>query len=314
MKLKWFLPLLFGLLLFPYGKSQGTVVGVSPNIIDLGQVQKNSKEIISFLILSPTNESLLVSLKAMPGSIDFFKINKNYSWAIKNFSEQNASGWVEFINNPVSLQPVKEEIKLRKGVIKGAREIRMFLNIPADAEPGYHLITITPTPIIPKPAGGRGIGVQTVATAAINVLFKIAGKAKRQGEILTIVPGNYINGFLQLKVLFKNTGTTTINAKLSSLEIFDQNNTKIASFKSAPMPVKPNEVRKFSVLLDARNLTPGNYLAKANVSYTTGYDTKTEEITITKKVETKPSIKINYLIYIFITTIILLTSIVYLRR
>jgi len=306
------LPFLFFLFIQPVIARQFTV-GVSPPIIDIGERGVGSSEVIKFFIVTPSDEELLVKLESMKGSIDFFSQSK-YKDLIFNFSEQDCSNYIDFLNNPVKLEPQNETLATEAGTIKGWREIGSILEIPEDSEPGYHTITIRPVPYVPP---GYNIGVNIVALTTVTVLFKIPGDAIREGKILDILTGSHRDGLQEIDILFHNSGTTTISARASSIEVYDKNGELINTLTSGSDHLKPGETKPLKAYLPTKGLDLGYYDVYADVDYTTGKDSKQSTIEL-KAVEEPEEVElptpgISLWLLLILIVIAVITYLIYRR-
>jgi hypothetical protein len=265
-------------LLFFCGKSLAAefVVGVSPPIVDLGEIGRGESKIVKFYIVTPSTEPLIVNLEREQGSLDFFSRDA-YKPFLYNYSEEVLTSWAEFLVNPVELKPTNESLKTAAGEVRGWREVSFILNVPNNAEPGYHLLRIKPLPAVPSEVLGQA-GARVVAVTGVNVLFKIPGDAKRDGIILDVVPGSYIGNRLEINTYFKNTGTVTVSARASH-EIV-ANNTSIANITSSTELVKPGELKVLKAYLDVYKDMPQEIEARTTVSYTTGSDSKVFKLSL----------------------------------
>ncbi|MEM7825367.1 MAG: hypothetical protein QW412_00725, partial [Candidatus Aenigmatarchaeota archaeon] len=208
MKCKILIPTLLFLLLLSQSHAKDFSVGVSPSFIDLGEVQKESSKPVTFFIVSPSNQTLIVYLQPTQPLIDFFNIPQ-YKDYIFNYSEEQVSSWIQTFSNPVELKPMGE-ITTYGGNIRGWREVNFLLNVPKNAEPGYHLVEIVPRPILPESSLGQvGIGITSITPVVI--LFKVPGDAIRGGKILDITTGRYSTNGVEILIHFLNTGTVTVS-------------------------------------------------------------------------------------------------------
>lgn len=251
-------------------------VGVSPPILDLGEIERGSTKIVKFYLVTPSTEPLLVYLEPEKGNLDFF-IRDRYKDLVYNYSEEDVIYWAEFLNNPIELKPGNETLKTRAGEIRGWREVGFLLNIPKDAEPGYHILKIKPYPSVPSEVIGQA-GARVIAITSVTVLFNVPGDAKREGIILDVTPGNYIGNRLEINTYFQNVGTTTISAKASQ-NIY-KNGKSIANLTSSLEFIKPREVKALKTFLPTEGISFGDYDVFTTVDYTTGSASKTSTLTI----------------------------------
>ena len=266
------LSLLVFLLLFPESNAQLSV-GVSPPSLDLGEIEAGTSKIVKFNVVTVSKEISVVRLSATRGSTDLITRKD----ILLNLSEEDTSSWVEFISNPVKLK--KTETSLRTGGrIRGTNEITFILHVPKDAEPGYHIGLINLHPVIP--ASSRMLTIQSIVP--LTFIFKVPGKAVREGRIMELSSGRYNHGRLAVNVYFKNTGTVTLRPKPAKIEIFDENNKPLASLMTDYQVIKPGEIKRLTAFWSVNGIKIGDYNATAEVNYLTGISRKESTIQLYK--------------------------------
>lgn len=285
----------------------GLFVGVSPPIVDLGQVETGTTNLVKFFVVTTSEETFLVSLQPENGRLDFFDFN--YKNSIFNYSEESTAGWVKFLSNPVELKPQNETLTTGYGNINGWREIDFLLEIPKDAEPGYHLISINPVPSQPSTSTG-GVGAQLVALTSVNVIFNITGSATREGVILDTTSGDHTSSDLDIDTYFQNVGTTTISARAIQ-KIYDKDGNFITEISSPTSYVKPKEVNVLESPLPLTGLSFGDYKIFTSVSYTTDTAYKNSTISITPETLAEKPKPEEFPVWIFIVIIIIIAFIIY---
>jgi hypothetical protein len=260
------------------------IVGVSPSLIDLGILKPGISKPVSFFIVTPSDETLLVYLESTEALIDFFN-NPKYKSYFNEYSEEPTAGWVQVFSNPVELKPTGE-IQTVGGTIKGWREVSFLLNIPKNAEPGYHLVRVLPKPALPSNLIGQ-VGVQIAALTPVIVLFRVDGNPVRQGKILDITTGRRIGNDLELLIHFLNTGTVTISARANEIRVYDKNGN--TTFLTSDLKkIKPGEKQTLHALLPLTKIENGEYNVYAKVDFLTGYTEKNSTISIYKELALIP--------------------------
>ena len=314
MKIKHFVLSLFIFCLFFVNMGlcvRDFTVGVSPGVVKMGKVEAGTTEIVTFFIITPSEETLLVSLEPIRGRLDFF--NKGgYKDLIFNFSEEDVTSWVNIINNPVELKPSNETLVMPGGVIRGQREITFLLEIPKDADPGYHLVNINPVPRAPPEEMGQ-VGTRIIAITSVNVLFNIAGEAVRRGVILDTEEGKYNGENLEIKTYFQNTGTTTITAKARQ-KIYDSEENLVKELSSHMDYFSPGEIKPLKSYLTTTGLSLGDYKIFTTVDYTTNTTTKASTITLKEIPEIVPKEELIIPVWLIILALILIAMILIYRR
>ena len=262
---------LFFSLIFILSVNAQLNIGVSPPVLNLGNINPDSSKIARFYLISPSSETILTYMTPVDGKIDWFK-NSDFKDYTSNFSEQSVSSCVEFINNPVKLEQTKDEM------IKGASEVTFILKVPKDIEPGYHMGMINLNPAGPEKKAMFNIK----AVVPLTFIFSVPGKAIRDARIIDIVPGDYSGDNLNLKMFVQNIGTVTLQSVNGIIDIFDKDGKKIITLSTSGNRIKPDEVSNFNLLWPVRNVEEGIYNAKLTFDYSTCIVSKNTTIKVTK--------------------------------
>ena len=275
MKIRIFIVLLVVFLAFfsVISISASFIVGVSPGSLDIGKVNKDTTKLVNFFITTPSEEAILVKLE--PEKIDLGEARKDL---ISNFSEEDTTSWVKIINNPVELKPANTTLKTTGGIIRGFREVSFLIEIPKNAEPGYHTISIRPQPITTQETIGT-VGSVVVAITSFRVLLNVDGNPIRRGTILDVETGNYMGDRLEINTYFQNTGTNTISAT-GIQRIYNKNGTFITELYLGKEFVRPKEIKVFKGFLTTTGLSLGDYNAYTVIDYTTGKAERSSDITL----------------------------------
>jgi len=260
-------------------------VGVSPPFLDLGEIQPGKSRIVKFNVVTVSDEVSLVQLGKAKVNTDRFKKDE-YKNLRMNYSEQDILPWIEFIKNPVDLAKTEEIPKTKAGsMIKSAKEVTFIVNVPKDAEPGYHMGMITLDPLVPKT--GRTITIKAIVP--FTFVFKVPGKAIRDGKIFEVSSGSYYSGGIILDIFFQNTGTVTISTLPIEIKIFDKKNNPIDSFSSEVFSIKPGEMKHMTALWNLKNVEFGIYDAEVKIDYISGYAFKRSTIEVYEKPQIIPA-------------------------
>lgn len=306
MNFKMFFIILIFIILFKPINAQISV-GVSPSIIDLGEVNRGETKIVRFNVITSSEDIIIVSLESTRGKADFF--TGNYANLISNYSEEDTKQWIEFLLNPVELKPMN----IQGTAIKNIREATFLLNIPRYAEPGYHNSYVMLNPIITDEV--KPITIKTVVP--LTVLFKVPGNVLREGKIYDIALRGYNRDTVYFDVFFHNTGNVTIMVKSGKIDIFDIFNNSVGSVIIPSDYVKPGEVKTFNALWNINEtFIPGTYRLEAEMDYSNNKTKKTTYIELYEKpslptpriVEKKEGIPI----WIIILVLLLVIGVVYL--
>lgn len=258
-------------------------IGVSPPVLSLENVERETTEILKFFIVTPSTETLLVRLDAEQGNIDFFS-NQNYKDLVYNYSEEDVLDWVEFLSNPVELGPNDAQLETEFSDIRGWREISFLINIPEDSEPGYHLARIKPVPTVPSESVG-GVGARVIAVTAVNALFRVEGNAIREGIVIDVVPRGYSGANYGIDTFFENTGNVTISAR--AVQRISQGDGFLQEVMSGREFIRPGEMKMLRTWF-APSASGETYDLNTIVDYTTGYAEMNSTIDINEPIPFVP--------------------------
>ncbi|MFH1473657.1 MAG: hypothetical protein ABIE55_02065 [Candidatus Aenigmatarchaeota archaeon] len=263
--------IIFSLILAYISFAQGAV-GVSPGTVNLGKVEAGTTKLVNFYIITPSEETILIKLEPERVTMNADSINDNTS-------EEDITSWVKIINNPVELEPTNGTLKTVGGVIKGQRQVSFLIDIPKNAEPGEHIVSIKPVPLTSQESTAP-VGSRVVAITSVKVLLDVIGSAIRNGVILDVEAGQHVNNILEINTYFQNTGTTTVSAT-GTQRMYDKNGNLIKEISLGKGYVKPKEIRTLKGYLTTTELPLDDYQIYTVIDYNTGRAEKSSFITLT---------------------------------
>ncbi|MCS7135374.1 MAG: hypothetical protein NZ893_02970 [Candidatus Aenigmarchaeota archaeon] len=286
--------------LFLYSSSAQITVGVSPPVLDLGEVQRGETKIAKFNIITSTSDTLIVRLEAVRGKADFFTPN-NYWEYLANYSEEDAKTWIKFLSNPVELEPVN----IPGSNLKSAREVTFILQVPENAEAGYHTAYIMLDPKSPKQLI-KPITIRTVFP--LTILFKVPGEALRGGKIYETMFLGTDKDTTHFNTMFQNTGTVTLLITSGKLNVYSISGDLIATTHLPSTYVKPGELKHIRSLINQR-LPEGEYNVQSIVYFSSDFAEKNSTIKVREfkaEEEYKERQKFPWILLIIILLVIIL--------
>lgn len=252
----------------------GVSIGSSPPMAELGIVKSGEERLIEHLITSDYGKDMEISLSYIDpqkatleeGFPRIFYVN------LSKVSDQPLAGWVSFPQPKIVVRAEKKLFYLGKQPAWANGVSKAILRLPENAEPGYHLGSISLSPILG--GSGSGAGLSIIGLSRPGFVFVVDGEAERNGEIIDIKSSDG-----KIATIFKNTGTVTI-ASRSTVEIDGE------SHDGGLRLVKPSEIAEFSV----DSPKDGLIGVKSRVNWRTGYSSMEKEIIADlPKGETTPS-------------------------
>lgn len=269
--------------LFTAGTAGAVSLGISPGFTDLGELNPGSRHVIEFYIWTDSNRDLVVDMISSHGNPDFFKPSRprfGYEFNISEASEEYSHGWVEFMEGDMLVIPTEKRTFTTSGgrPIFANKRVTAVLNVPAEAEPGYHTSVVK---FIPKSAEqDAGWGMETFTSTDFRIVFRVSGEAVRSGHIAGFDSG--VSGEVQImEILFKNSGTVTMRAWIDRIRVFGENESEYIEWpKSETGLVSPGSIARLRAYLHDTPVEPGLYNVVGTAHWRTGEYTDSGRVRI----------------------------------
>jgi hypothetical protein len=255
-------------------------IGAAPGVQYAGEFSPGDSPYIKFYLLTNAKSDVVATLSYMQPHIELYYPGKINQISAYEMSQEPIEQWINYQQNPVLVSPKKTIVATLEGgeVVKANAEVVYKLSIPKDAEPGYHVGSISFNPKVSS--SGEGNGVATLGITRYIFIFKVRGVAERNGEIKSVYADRVEKNRARVDVLFKNTGKDTISVWIDSLGVYDETGNLVTTLNSGMDYVAPGETKILPVYWSDNNLSSGTYRADAKVSYITGFATKSVSIEI----------------------------------
>ena len=259
-------------------------IGTAPGVLDIGEVKAGQTVYFKFYLTTNSKSDILVSMTPIPVHPDMYYRNqtRRYTFIPMEASQQDIKSWIKIINNPVILSPshVKVVYLPNGGVVRANAEVNVELKVPKDAEPCYYAYSINLSPKLT--AGGGGMGVTTIAVTRFIFVFKVKGNAVREGKIVDILADREGMTRARIDVLFKNTGTCTMRARVNPAKLYNNFGNLSTTLSSGYVLVPPTKTVVLSTYWNSPDVEEGDYRVDATVDYTTGKTDMSKTVTIPK--------------------------------
>ncbi len=265
-------------------QSKALSLGAAPGVMQIGELERGKEYSVDFYLVTNSAKELVTTLGFKEGRREMMlrNVTGRYTFIPAETSEEDISKWVKFLRSKLAVSTRKSfPIRFPNGEIVNANEkATLILDIPPDAEPGYHYFEVVMSPNLQ--AGGGGVGVSTIGVTRPIFIFKVPGIAKREGVIEGIA-GSRSGGRAVIDVLFRNTGTVTMDARVSSLKIYNETGDYAGTLNGGYVKVPPKTTGILRVYWYDKNTDKQKTIrVEATVDYTTGSVTREAMVTIPK--------------------------------
>lgn len=271
-------------LLFTMSQARAISLGAAPGVMEIGELEPGREYAVDFYLVTNSPNDLLTRFSFIESRRSMFdhNVTGRYTFIPAEASEEDMSSWLSFLRNSVIVsERDKFTVRFPDGSVVNANEkVTTIIDVPEDAEPGYHTYEIVMKPDMPS--GGLGTGVSAIGITRPFFIFKVPGVARREGEIEGIA-GSRSGDKATVDVLFRNSGTVTMSAKVSSLKVYNETGYYVDTYEGGYVMVPPKSTGILKVIWRDRDGTEQkNIKVEATVNYLTGKVTKEAMVTIPK--------------------------------
>lgn len=271
-------------LLLLVSQAHAISIGAAPGAIDMGSVPRGTERLVEFYVMTNANQDILVGVSYIPVHASIYEREKRtyYTFIPSEASEEDISSWITFPQKSILVSPTQTQlVTLPDGTsVRYNRKVSLIVKVPKDADPGYHAGAINLQPQLKS--GGAGAGISSIGVTRVIFVLKVPGYAVRDGNIIDMEAERVADNRVRIDVLFKNTGTTTITARLDMVKLFDNFGLVAENIANGQLKkVKPGQVAILSgYWLENDGIKSGQYKANSNVNYITGNALKEQTINV----------------------------------
>ncbi|UCG95915.1 MAG: hypothetical protein JSV92_02640 [archaeon] len=278
-------PFLLSLLLvflLTLAQARGVSLGAAPGVMQIGELEPGREYAVDFYLVTNSRNDLVTSLDFIESRRSMFdhNVTGRYTFIPAEASEEDMSEWLSFLREKVVVSNRESfSVRFPDGSIVNANEkVTIIMDVPPDAEPGYHTYEVVLKPKLSS--GGSGTGVSTIGITRPFFIFKIPGVAKREG-VIEGVAGSRNGDRAAVDVLFRNSGTVTMSARVSSLKVYNETGYYVGTYDGGYVMVPPKNTGILKVFWrDLDTNEQKNIKIEATVDYLTGKVTKETMVTI----------------------------------
>lgn len=210
-------------------------------------------------------------------------------------SQQSIKEWISFDQDDYVVDPgQKQKFTLADGsTFRGNRKIVMDINVPNNAEPGYHAGKITLSTAGAE--GGSGFGASIWTLPSTEFYFRVPGKAQRKLSLEDAQAIRIGENKVQIIAMIENEGTVTTELEGGTVNILDSNKRKVGEVKLDSATLKPSGSDKFqevSMVWSSDDLDEGGvYELDGTGDYITGKFYLGDQISFTDAIQDRVQVE-----------------------
>ncbi|MFB6245370.1 MAG: hypothetical protein ABEJ03_03405 [Candidatus Nanohaloarchaea archaeon] len=250
------------------GASQS--IGVSPATVDLGTVERGQEVGFSLYVSSTgTTEPYRLNVTVLdPMSSDRYEPGGRINPT--EYSGEEIQSWIEFSQPIYDVDPGDTtSYETGSGTVDAEKRINVTLDVPSDAEPGYHTAQIGLSPNFG--AEGSGFGTSLVGITRPRLIFRVPGKVTRSVQLSSVEAVRTREEKAQIVSTFRNTGSVTVNFGGGLVDVYDSEDRKVGVIDiPTGVRIPPGETRRIESIWAGEGVEGGTYTLDGTVDYNTG--------------------------------------------
>jgi hypothetical protein len=281
-------PVLILLVVTLTGMVSAEYVGVAPGVKDIGTVERGQTYEIKFYLVTNVEDEFQVTPSYTRPNPSIYQAddNRRYDFEPENASQERIDDWVKFPRETFNVDPsTSKAVSLTGGGVANAKgTINMYIEIPEDAEPGYHAGAVNINPDLSTSADG-GAAVSTMGLSQFIFTFRVPGVAKRSLEIREVNALRNSEGGARIDYLVKNDGTTTVRLNRGNTYLYNQFGNQTGTLTYGGQYIKPGDTKIIHNYWKDDNLESGEYRIRGEMNYLTGQSFIDDTIDISEYVQ-----------------------------
>lgn len=264
---------ILGLAILLFAGFSSGYVGTAPGMQDLGTLERGQSYESHFYILTDEPEPFLIEPDFTPAHTNVLREEEkeSYEFVPEEASEENIASWVDFSRSSYRVDPSDVQlIRLDDGsVARTSQRVTYSIDVPSDAEPGYHMGAVDLNPDFDPDTDGP-TSLRTVGLTQLNFVFRVPGKAERDLDILDVNSKRVDEDEVRVDFLMENNGTVTTKVQSADTTIYDSVGNKSGEVIITGDKLAPGETRIVQTYWNSDDIDVGEYRVEGTMSYITG--------------------------------------------
>ena len=249
------------LLLFSTGSTAAqSQISTTPGFLDAGNLSEGDDIEMSFFVSVDAERNVTLDVEVSEPMASRLW-NGDIPVEQEEYSQQDISDWID-VPDQITVDPSNE---VDADFASGNYELRVGLEIPDDAEPGYHAAQIRFTPINTRT--GEGYGAGTITSSVPEFMFRVPGEARREIDLTDLEAIRTGQNEVQLLTTFENTGTVTVDSRGGEADVVE-NGKRVGTVDIDGFTVSPGETAQVDATWSGED--GGEYQLQGTVNYITG--------------------------------------------
>jgi len=280
--------IVFAAILLMAYSAASTSVGTAPGTQNIGELDAgNSYEIHFYVTTRGIDSSFTIEPEFQRASASNYEREPDENgFNPHEASQEDISDWIEFGQDTYSVNPNNERVTSLDGggSVNYNEEVSYIINIPEDAEPGYHRGAVDLNPDL----SGGGAGASSVSNIGLtqyNFYFKVPGHAERDLRTMDVRSVRTGDDSARFDFIVENNGTVTTWVQRSGTTVYNDLGEAAGEVSTGGQYIEPGQQEIISTYWNDEQVDGGEYRVRGDLNYITGNSIVDETISISDRIQ-----------------------------
>ncbi|WEL23053.1 hypothetical protein [Candidatus Nanohalovita haloferacivicina] len=260
------------LVLFLVSTASAASVGTNPGFQDFGEIRKGETRVANVYVTTTGYDSPFAVRPVAGESLSSTYLDSQDSpFSPAEYSGEDITEWIRFDQNAFRVTPANTtEYIIGDGVtVNYAGRIKFYIEVPRDAEPGYHAGMINVNPQLTN--SGTGFGASTRGQSMYTFVFRVPGNVEKSIDVVDARGIRTGEDRARIDIRVANRGTVTTSIRGSNIDVYNrQTMSKVDDLPIGYHKLAPGQSKIISRNLRSNSIEEGSYQVNGSIEYIGG--------------------------------------------
>jgi hypothetical protein len=245
--------------------------GAAPSLQSLGEAQPG-QTLQSTIYVSGTSydEPYSIAPEAVNPLSSKMLDSSSSPIPVQSYSEESIKNWVSFNQETYTVDPTNSTpYVLPNGAeINANGQFSFNVQVPPDAEPGWHAASIQLNPQTGGSGTGYGASARTVSQPTFVFNVQTGEEPERLLEVVDARGIRTGENSARVDLRIANRGTVTTTIRGANIDVYNRaNNQKVGELSMGYQALEPQESEVVDMSFDSENISQGSYVMNGTLDY-----------------------------------------------
>lgn len=258
------------LMLFLVSTVSAASIGVAPGFQNFGEIQKGERRVANLYITTSGYDNPFPVAPEMGDPLTSTFMNSEGPVPPSQYSGESIDSWITFAQDTYTVTPGNTtSYTLQNGVpVNAAGKAKFYVDVPLNAEPGYHAGMINVNPQLGN--SGTGFGATARGQSMYTFVFRVPGNVVKDISVVDVRGIRTGENEARIDMRIANRGTVTTVIRGADVGVYRLGGQKVGEVDMGYYNLKPGETTVVSTSINSGSISQGSYRINGTISYIGG--------------------------------------------